>query len=161
LHNRYFPLLKSYVKFELPIYDGELNADRLENWIKQIEAYCKVLKIMDDTAKIQFDTLWLSGTTLILWKSKTQVDLVQQGKVISSCHGFTVAIRNQFYPLDYVKTTIIKWQHLGQRKGKNVQLYTQEFKNKALSLGILLYTCETHIKYIGGMHSYLWHYIDV
>jgi hypothetical protein len=49
----------------------------------------------------------------------------------------------------------MEWQHLRQGKGKNVQVYTQEFKKKALSLGILLYTCETLLKYIGGMHSYL------
>jgi len=36
-----------------------------------------VLKIVNDTAKIQFDTLSLGGTTLISWKSKTQGYLVQ------------------------------------------------------------------------------------
>jgi hypothetical protein len=75
IHN--FPLLKLDVKFEFPIYDGELNAKNLDNWIKQIEVYCRVQRIMDDTAKIQLDTLLLGGTTLIWWESKTQVDLVQ------------------------------------------------------------------------------------
>jgi hypothetical protein len=54
-----------------------------------------------------------------------------------------------------VQTAIICWQHLKQGKGKNVQVYTQEFKKKALSLGTPLYTRETLINYIGGMHSYL------
>ena len=30
------PLLKLDVKFDLPIYNGELDAERLDNWIKQI-----------------------------------------------------------------------------------------------------------------------------
>jgi hypothetical protein len=127
----------------LSIYDGELNAEKLDNWIKQIEVYCRVQKIMDDTAKIQLATLCLGGTTLIWWESKTQVDLVQQGKVISSWDEFTVAIRKQFYPLAYVQTAIIDWKHLRQGKGENVQVYTHEFKKKALSLGIPLYTRET------------------
>jgi hypothetical protein len=80
----------------LSIYDGELNAEKLENWIKQIEVYCRVQKIMDDTAKIQLATLHLGGTTLIWWESKTQVDLIQQGKVISSWDEFTTAIRKNF-----------------------------------------------------------------
>jgi hypothetical protein len=151
--------LKLDVKFELPIYDGELNAEKLDNWIKQIEVYCRVQKIMDDTAKIQLATLRLGGTTLIWWESKTQVDLIQQGKVISSWDEFTVAIRKQFYPLAYVQTAIMEWKHLRQGKGKNVQVYTHEFKKKALSLGISLYTRETLLKYIGGMHSYLRHTI--
>jgi hypothetical protein len=50
-------LLKLDVKFELPIYDGELNEERLGNWIKKIEVYCRVQKIMDDTAKIQLASL--------------------------------------------------------------------------------------------------------
>jgi hypothetical protein len=36
------PLLKLDVKFELAIYDGEVNAEKLENWIRQMEVYCSV-----------------------------------------------------------------------------------------------------------------------
>jgi hypothetical protein len=50
-------LLKLDVKFEFLTYDGELNAEKLDNWIKQIQVYCKVQKIMDDTTKIQLVAL--------------------------------------------------------------------------------------------------------
>ena len=30
------PQLKLDIKFELPIYNGELNAEKLNNWIRQI-----------------------------------------------------------------------------------------------------------------------------
>jgi hypothetical protein len=30
------PLLKLDVKFEIPIYDGEVNAEKLDNWIMQM-----------------------------------------------------------------------------------------------------------------------------
>ena len=36
------PYFKLDVKFELPIYDRELNAEKLDNWIKQLEVYCRV-----------------------------------------------------------------------------------------------------------------------
>jgi hypothetical protein len=51
------PLLKLNVKFELAMYDGELNVEKLDNWIKQIEFYCRIQKIVDDNAKIQLATL--------------------------------------------------------------------------------------------------------
>jgi len=35
-------LIKLDVKFYLPIYDGELNAEKLDNWIRQIDVYCRV-----------------------------------------------------------------------------------------------------------------------
>jgi hypothetical protein len=114
---------------------------------------------MDDTTKIQLVSLQLSGTTLIWWGSKTQVDLVQNGKVISSWDKFTKATRKQFYPLSYTQTTIIEWQQLMRGKGQNIQAYTHELKKNALSLGIILYTRETLLKYIGGMHSHLWHIV--
>ena len=34
-------LIKLDVKFDLPIYDGEINAKKLYNWIKQIDVYCR------------------------------------------------------------------------------------------------------------------------
>jgi hypothetical protein len=33
-HKQEMPLLKLGVKFELPMYDGEVNAERLDNWVR-------------------------------------------------------------------------------------------------------------------------------
>jgi hypothetical protein len=49
--------LKLDVKFDLPMYNGELNAEKLDHWIKQIEVYCRVQKIVDEEAKVQLATL--------------------------------------------------------------------------------------------------------
>ena len=38
-------LIKLDVKFDLPIYDGELNAKKLDNWIIQIGVYCRVQNV--------------------------------------------------------------------------------------------------------------------
>ena len=46
-------------------------------------------------------------------------------------------------------------QSLRKVKNQSVQEYTQIFRKKALNLGIPLYTQETLLKYIGGLHSYL------
>jgi hypothetical protein len=54
---------------------------------------------------------------------------------------------------------MMNWQCLRQSKGQSVQEYTQIFRKKALNLGIPLYTQETLLKYIGGLHSYLKHTI--
>ena len=53
----------------------------------------------------------------------------------------------------------MSWQTLCQLKGKSVQSYTQEFRKRALILGISLDSLETLLKYIGGLHSYLRHTI--
>ena len=68
-------LLKLDLKFELPIYDGEMNHEKLDNWIKQLEVYCCIQNFFDDKTKIQLVTLRMGGTTLIWWESKTQIDV--------------------------------------------------------------------------------------
>ena len=50
-------------------------------------------------------------------------------------------------------------QTLRQLKGKSVPSYTQEFRKRALILGISLDSPKTLLKYIGGLHSYLKHTI--
>ena len=45
MHNKKASLIKIDVKFDLPIYDGELNAENLDNWIRQIDVYCRVQNI--------------------------------------------------------------------------------------------------------------------
>eukprot|EP00253_Pinus_taeda_P011874 PITA_11874 len=121
VHNKKASLIKLDVKFDLPIYDGELNAEKLDNWIRQIDVYCKVQNIDSDKSKIQLASLRLGGTTLVWWEGRTQADM--------------------------------------KRYGQSVQGYTQEFRKRALVLGISLDSPETLLKYIGGLHSYMRHTI--
>lgn len=41
-------LLKLDAQFELPIYDGEMNPEKLDNWIKQLEVYFRIQNITRD-----------------------------------------------------------------------------------------------------------------
>jgi hypothetical protein len=64
-HSSDMSLLKLDVKFQLPTYDGELDAEKLDNWVRQLEVYCRIQRIVDDETKIQLASLKLGGTTLI------------------------------------------------------------------------------------------------
>jgi hypothetical protein len=158
-HSSDMSLLKLDVKFQLPTYDGELDAEKLDNWVRQLEVYCGIQKIVDDETKIQLASLKLGGTSLIWWESRTRYDLKKSGKTISSWNDFVIALKQQFYPLAYMQQEMMNWQCLRQSKGQSVQEYTQIFRKKDLNLGIPLYTQETLLKYIGGLHSYLKHTI--
>jgi hypothetical protein len=46
------PLRKLDINFELPMYNGEVNAEKLDNWICQIEVSCRIQRIQDDETKI-------------------------------------------------------------------------------------------------------------
>ncbi|MCY6488177.1 hypothetical protein, partial [Actinobacillus pleuropneumoniae] len=70
-------------KFDLPIYDGELNAEKLDNWIRQIDVYSRVQSIDSDKSKIQLASLRLGGTALVWWEGRTQADMKRHGKTLS------------------------------------------------------------------------------
>ena len=111
------PLLKLDVKFELPMYDGELNLDKLDNWVKKIEVYCRIQNFDDDFSNIQLATLRLRGTTLIWWESQIKSNLRKKGKIISSWSKFTKTLRKKLYPLGYMQQVVMDWKHLKQGKG--------------------------------------------
>eukprot|EP00253_Pinus_taeda_P032319 PITA_32319 len=83
----------------------------------------------------------------------------RHGKTIFVWSEFVSAIKKQFYPLAYMQQAMMSWQTLRQLKGQSVQGYTQEFRKRALILGISLDSPETLLKYIGGLHSYMKHII--
>ena len=36
------PFLKLDIKFELPVYNGEVNGEKLDNWVRRLELYCNI-----------------------------------------------------------------------------------------------------------------------
>jgi hypothetical protein len=153
------PLLKLDIKFELPMYNGEVNVEKLDNWIHHIEVYCRIQKIQDDETKIHLSSLRLDSAALIWWESNTWEDMKKHGKILTSWNDFIVAIKRQFYPLAYMQKATMDWKNFRQAKGQNVQSFTQEFRRRALVLGVDLSSQETLLKYIGALHSYLRHTI--
>ena len=92
-------MIKLDVKFDLPIYDGELNAEKLDNWIRQIDVYCRVQSIDSNKSKIQLASLRLGGTALVWWEGRTQADMKKHGKILFVWSEFVFVIKKQFYPL--------------------------------------------------------------
>jgi hypothetical protein len=148
-------LLKLDVKKCFPMYDGEVNAEKLDKWVRQMEVYCNVHQIKDEATKIRLASLCLEGTTLIWWKSKMQHGIQQVGKIFPSWHDFISALRKQFHPLGYKEKDLIEWKSLKLRKGKSVDEYIDEFRKMALMLDVPLTTQETLMKYIGVFPAYI------
>lgn len=93
MHNKKSSLIKLDVEFYLPVYDGELNAEKLDNWIRKIYVYCRVRNIDSDKSKIQLERLRLGGTALVWWAGRAQADMQRHGKTISIWSEFVSAIK--------------------------------------------------------------------
>ena len=143
----------------MPIFNSEVNVDKLYNWIRQFEVYLRIQNLHDDDTKIQLASLRMDGAVLVWWEAKTKDEIKKNGKITLSWTEFITAIKKQFYPLAHLQKAIMNWQNFRQLKGQNLQDYTQEFRRRALLLGVDLQSQYTLLKYIGGLHSYLKHTI--
>jgi hypothetical protein len=150
------PLLNLDVKFSLPMFNGDANLEKLDNWIRQVEVYFHVQHIDEVDVKVQLTSLQLEGTALVWWESKLQ-DKSKCGKILFSWLKFKSEIKKQFYPLRYLHKEMMEWKSLRQSNGKVVQSFTEEFRKKSLALNIPLDSYETLMKYIGTLHSYIRH----
>jgi hypothetical protein len=92
-HNLDVSLLKLDVKFEFFVYNGVVNAEKIDNWVRQMEVHCSVQQINDEATKIKLALLHLASTTLIWWQSKLQHGIQQIGNVFPSCQDFIFALR--------------------------------------------------------------------
>ena len=72
------------------MYDGEVNAEKLDNWVRQLEVYCRIQRIKYDETKIQFSSLRLESVAIVWWEAKTQEDMKKRGKIITSWNDLVV-----------------------------------------------------------------------
>jgi len=124
------PLLKLDVKFALPMFNGDVNPEKLDNWIRQVEVYCHVQQIDEDEFKVKLASLQLESITLVWWENKLQ-EKNKCGNILYSRLEFKSTIRKKFHPLGYLHKAMMEWKTLRQSKGKIVQSFMEEFRNNA------------------------------
>ena len=103
------------------MFNGEVNAEKLDNWIRQLEVYLRIQKLHDDDTKIQLASLRMDGATLVWSESKTKDEIKKHGKITLSWIEFISTIKKQFYPLAHLQKAIMNWQNFRQPKGQSVQ----------------------------------------
>jgi hypothetical protein len=77
------PLLKIDLKFSLPMFNGDDNLEKLDNWILQVEVYCRFQQIDEEEVKVKLASLRLEGTALVWWERKLR-DISKCGNLLSS-----------------------------------------------------------------------------
>ena len=76
------------------MYNGEVNAKKLYNWIRQLEVYCRVQNLQEDDIKIQLASLKMEGTTLIWWEARNQDEIKKYGRISITWSDFIAAIKD-------------------------------------------------------------------
>ena len=70
------------------MFNGELNVQKLQNWIIQLEFYLRIKNLHDDDTKIQLASLRMDGVALVWWEAKTKDEI--KNMVRSLYHGLNL-----------------------------------------------------------------------
>ena len=89
------------------MFNGEVNTENIDNWIRQLEVYLRIQNFHDDDTKIQLDSLRMEGATLVWWEAKTKEEIKKHGNIILSWADFIFTIKQQFYPLAHMQKAIM------------------------------------------------------
>lgn len=92
------------VKISIPLFEGIMNADKLDAQFRSLEAYFKTQQFMN-VQKIMVVEVHMAEQALTWWQSYSY------DKPFISWAEFKNVVRNRFYPLEYVDGLTIRWLH--------------------------------------------------
>ena len=81
------------------MYNGKVNVERLENWIRQLELYFRIQNLHEDDIKIQLSSLRMEGSAHVWWEASAQEDIKNYGNISMSWSSFIISIKMKLYPL--------------------------------------------------------------
>ncbi|KAF6135279.1 hypothetical protein GIB67_021641, partial [Kingdonia uniflora] len=88
--------LRINLKIEIPVFDGSIDAEILDNWLDRLELYFSINEY-SNAQQICFVTLKFASHTLTWWKSYQKCHDV--GSL--SWKEFKILVQKQFYPIGY------------------------------------------------------------
>jgi len=101
---------KVEAKVDIRTFRGEVDAEKVNNWLKQLKVYFQIHYVVNDVDKISFARLKMSGPALLWWESYVETLDHEHLSEISSWNEFKELLRDQFYPLRNHNKQLMKWQ---------------------------------------------------
>ena len=143
---------KVQVNFDIPIFEGKINSDAVENWLDQLTSYFSVNQFTDKE-KITFSLLKSSLAVKNWWGvyknglERDELGITEE----PTWNDFVDAIKEEYYPVGAYDDLYIQWQQLRQGKDQSVQDYTDKFHSLSARLGIQDTEQHRILKYCSGL----------
>jgi hypothetical protein len=136
-------------KMDIPVYEGNLDAEELLDWIRALDTYFDYEDIEEDK-KVRHAVTRLKGHAT-LWWDELQVDRRCKGKQkIKSWDRMIAKMKAKFIPRDYQITLFRRMQNLRQ-KLMTVKEYTEEFYRLNIRAGHQESDDEKVARYLNGL----------
>jgi hypothetical protein len=136
-------------KMDIPVYEGNLDAEELLDWIRALETYFDYEEIEEDK-KFKHVVTHLKGHAA-LWWDELQADRRCKGKQkIKSWDRMIAKMKAKFIPRNYQITLFRRMQNLRQ-KLMTVKEYTEEFYRLNIRAGHRESDDEKVARYLNGL----------
>ena len=145
---------KVQVKFDIPLFEGQIDVDSLYNWMNVIEGYFSMHNF-SDREKITFALLKEVPHVQNWWGTyweKISLDESRMFETNPTWASFVDAIKEQCYPVGNYDDQYAKWTILRQERDQMTSKYTNKFHTLRTKLGIKDSKRNLVLKYHSGLH---------
>ena len=132
------PPFKVQVNFDIPIFEGQIDADALEKWLNLLEGYFSVYNF-SDREKITFALLKVVSHVKDWWETHCEQTTMEEPSMFSTIptwEYFVDALKEQYYPIGSYDDQYTRRTTLRQERDQAVSEFTNVFQTLRTKLGI-------------------------
>jgi hypothetical protein len=149
---------KVQVNFDIPLFEGQIDADALDKWLNLLEGYFSVHNF-SDREKIIFALLKAVPHVKNWWETYCEQNSSDESGLFEYSNptwaSFIDAVKEQYYPVGNYDDQYTKWTILHQERDQTVSEYTNKFHTLRTKLGIKDSERHLVLKYRSGLHRYI------
>jgi hypothetical protein len=148
---------KVQVNFDIPIFEGQIDADALEKWLNLLEGYFSVHNF-SDRENITFTLLKALPHVKHWWETYWEKSSTEESGIYGvepTWDFFVDAVKEQYYPVGNYDDQYMRWTTLHQERGQAVSEFTNTFHTLHTKLGIKYSERHLVLKYRGALHRYI------
>jgi hypothetical protein len=111
---------KVQIKFDIPIFEGKIDADVVDKWLNLLEGYFSVHNFLNKE-KITFSLLKVVPHVKDWWETfceQKETEEISLFSVTATWESFRDVIKEQYYPVEVMMTCIPNGPHCGKKETK-------------------------------------------
>jgi hypothetical protein len=148
---------KVQVNFDIPVFEGQIDADALDKGLNLLESYFSVHNF-SDKEKITFALLKALPHVKYWWETYWEQSSTEESGIYGAeptWNFFVDAVKEQYYPVGNYEEQYTRWTTLRQERGQAVLEFTNSFHTLRTKLGIKDSKRHLVLKYGGALHRYI------
>jgi hypothetical protein len=148
---------KVQVNFDIPIFEGQIDANALDKWLNLLNSYFYVHHF-SDREKITFSLLKALPHVKHWWETYWEQSSTKESRIYGAkptWEFFVDAVKEQYYLVGNYEDQYMRWTTLRQERGQAVPELTNTFHTLRTKLGIKDSERHLVLKYCGALHRYI------